>query len=159
MKTRGGPPGSLNFRLLRMTELSYTLSAELLSTTDLLTTRGVQNSRVLMNSRLLLIVKSYWTHVYQTTELSSTSSTELSSTNLLNFRLPNRMYDYKPDVSEYIFLGKTNEIPRWTRVRISHLPNELSSTRGQNSRLPKTEILGGTELSSTHDFQTTVWFG
>ena len=39
----------------------------------------------------------------------------------------------------------------------SRLPRrtELSSTRGQNSRLPKSEVLGGTELSSTYEFQTT----
>ena len=32
---------------------------------------------------------------------------------------------------------------------------ELSSTCGQNSRLPKTEVLGGTELSSTTELSTT----
>ena len=32
---------------------------------------------------------------------------------------------------------------------------ELSSTKGQNSRLPKTEVLGGTELSSTTELWTT----
>ena len=33
---------------------------------------------------------------------------------------------------------------------------ELSSTKGQNSRLPKTEVLGGTELSSTTELSTTM---
>ena len=32
---------------------------------------------------------------------------------------------------------------------------ELSSTRGQNSRLPKTEVFGGTELLSTTELWTT----
>ena len=32
---------------------------------------------------------------------------------------------------------------------------ELSSTKGQNSRLPKTELLGGKELSSTTELSTT----
>ena len=32
---------------------------------------------------------------------------------------------------------------------------ELSSTKGQNFRLPKTELLGGTELSSTTELSTT----
>ena len=33
---------------------------------------------------------------------------------------------------------------------------ELLSTKGQNSRLPKTEVLGGTELSSTTELSTTM---
>ena len=149
MKTRGGPPGSLNFRLLRMTELSYTLSAELSSTTELLTTRGVQNSRLLMNSRLLLIVKSYWTLVYQTTELSSTSSTELSSTNLLNSRLPTYwtlvyqnywtfVYQIGCMITNQMFQS-TSSLEKPMRYRVER---ELEShTCQMNSRLPEDRTL------------------
>ncbi len=47
-----------------------------------------------------------------------------------------------------------SRLPRRTELS-STLRTELSSTRGQNSRLPKFELLGGTELSSTPEFMTT----